>query len=319
MLKHCILVAMALALSGFGAWAESVQVTSQTTQFSPGFAGELERIVAAHRGDMGVSYKNLDTGEELSINGDREFRTASTIKLAVMCAVFDELSRPGGKFKGYYDTMRYDDATSQGGSGFIQNYKKGTKIELKELLYFMITASDNTATNMLVDWLGGLKPINDWLAAHGFTKTIMIATIGARTVLDPELRRQWGIGRTTPDEMRRLMEMIRRGGAGTPATTDEMMRILGHQYWDSGIAGAIPPWTWVGSKSGALDALRADNAIVSSPGGTYVLSVYTDHNQDKRWMRANEGDAAIRAVSKAAYQHVNPGSNWSAPEGTEKF
>lgn len=292
--------------------------TSATTSFPPQFREELGRIVSSHRGSMGLSVRHLETGETVEINGDTTFPTASTIKLAVMCTVFDELCRPGGKFKGYYDTRPYDAATSTGGAGFLQNYKDGTKVELKELLHLMITVSDNIATNMLVEWVG-IDTVNKWLERHGFAATRMLATIGGRIVWNDDLRREWGLGMTTPNEMRRLLEMIVRGEAGTTSATDEMLRLMGHQYFDSGIAAEVPPTVWTGSKSGSLNAMRADNAIVASPNGTYVLSVYTANNADKRWLYANEGDASIRAVSRAAWKHFNPGSQWQRPGGTERF
>lgn len=315
-----IILSVALAMSGTAvAGTEVPDITSATTEFSSGIKGELERIVAGHRGVMGLSYKNLDTNEEISVNGDLLFPTASTIKMAVMCTVFEELSRPGGKFKNYYVTMKYDESTSTGGSGFVQNFKNGRPIELKELLHFMITASDNVATNMLVEWLGGLQPVNDWLTTHGFTDTHMFSTVGGKIVWSKEGREKWGLGVTTPNEMKRLLEMLRRGEAGTTSATDEMLRLMGHQYFDSDIPAEVPPWVWVGSKSGALNESRSDNAIVSSPGGTYVLSVYTKENKDRSWGATSEAEKNIRAVSKAIYKYVNPSSTWTRPAGAENF
>jgi beta-lactamase class A len=299
--------------------APEAVVTSATTDFSPGFRGELERIVAGHHGVMGLSVKNLDTGEQCDVNGNMEFPTASTIKLAVMCTVFDLLSSPTSSFNNYYATRVYDEATSVGGAGFIRSFKNRTPVELKEALHFMVTVSDNTATNMLVEWIGGLQPVNDWLIAHGFEKTRMLATIGGKLVWNPELRGKWGIGVTTPNEMRRLLEMIRTERAGTTSATNEMMRLMGHQYFDGGIPSEVPPWVWVGSKSGALDSSRSDNAIVSSPGGTYVLSVYTAENSDHQWNSDNEGDRNIQAVSRVVWKHFNPNYKWSKPAGVDKL
>ncbi|MBX7247117.1 MAG: class A beta-lactamase-related serine hydrolase [Candidatus Sumerlaeaceae bacterium] len=300
-------------------YGRAITVTSQTTTFSKGWRGELERIVAAHRGVMGVSLKNLGTGESVEINADEEFPTASTIKLAVLCTVFDEMTSPTGRFPDYYLTRKYDEATSVGGAGFVKQFRNGTNVELKELVHFMITVSDNVATNMLVEWLGGLDSVNAWLGAHGFKATRMLATIGGKLVWNKELKDKWGIGVTTPNEMRRLMEMIKTGKAGSTTATDEMLRVLGHQYFDDGIAGEVPPGAWVGSKSGALNETRSDNAIVCSPGGTYVLSVYTKGNADKRWTSENEAENAIRAISRIVYRHYNPKTTWSRPAGAGRL
>jgi beta-lactamase class A len=297
----------------------TLEITTSSTQFSRGFRGKLERIVAAHHGIMGLSLKNLRTGEELSINGNEKFPTASTIKLAVMCTAFDELTSPAGMFKSYYDTRVYDASTSTGGSGFVQHYQDGTRIELKELLHFMITVSDNVATNMLVEWMG-LDRINNWLARHGFKDTHMNASIGGHFTWNRDLRREWGIGVTTPNEMCRLLEMIAtKTAVDSTSASEEMLRLMSHQYFDDLIAGETPPFVWVGSKSGALNDSKSDNAIIASPGGTYVLSIYTKDNKDRRWLFANEGQESIRKAAREVWKHFNPGSSWKRPAGAEKL
>ncbi len=294
-------------------------VTSATSSFSPGIKGSLERIVAEHDGIMGIYVRNLETSETLRVNADDPFPTASTIKLAVMCAAFDKLADGTGPYDSYYDTTVYDASTSTGGSGFIRNYIDGTKLELKELIHLMITVSDNIATNMICDWIS-LEEVNNWLIDHDFQTTRMFATIGGRTIYDPEGRKKdWGLGVTTPEEMGRLMELIVTGRAGTTSTTDEMLRVLGHQYFDGGIAAGVPPITYVGSKGGSLNRSRSDVALVASPAGKYIVSVYTKENGDTSWENTNEAEAAIRKISRLVWQHFNPKSDWAPAAGTEKF
>ncbi len=285
-----------------------IAVTSATKDFAPGLLGKLEQIVAEHEGRMGLSVVKLGTGETFEVNADAEFVTASTIKLGVLGTAFDLLTSPSATtFKGYYDTMVYDGSTSSGGSGFIQNYKVPTRIELKELVHFMITASDNTATNMLTKWVGGPQAVNQWLASKGLARTRMNSTIGGRQVADQALREKWGLGVTTPAEMRRLMQMYAEGKAVDSTTaSEEILRVLGHQYFDDDIASQVPPTMWVGSKSGAVNASRSDVAIMSTSGGLIVMAVYTDENRDQRWVDDNAGEVSIRRVAKAVFDHFNP-------------
>ena len=304
--------------SSLGSSRDSVAVTSATKVFLPGWRGELQRVAAAHRGVMGIAVKNLDTGEAFSINGDEIFPTASTIKAAIMCTTFDEMAKPDGKFPDYYMTMVYDGSTSSGGAGFIRQFKLGTPVELKELLHFMITVSDNTATRMLIKWLGGPERVNSWLDSKGFkcTRLMPPPTFAPRPGDKPT---DWGLGSCTPNEMARLFEMIARGEAGCTTATDEMLRLLGHQYFDDGIASQAPPTVWMGSKSGAINRSRSDNAIVASPGGMYVLSVYTKDNADERWTKENEAEHAIRAIARIVWKHFNPRSKYERPAGAERL
>lgn len=314
-----LVVATATGLaSGIKPLSDDHKITSGTSEFDEGIVGELEQIVASHHGTMGIYCHNFASGETIAINANESFPTASTIKLAVLCTAMNMLATGTGPFKTYYDTKPYDASTSTGGSGFIRNYKDKTPMELKELIHLMITVSDNIATNMLCEWIG-LEPVNKWLSDHGFEKTRMYSTIGGSLVFDQEGRKEWGLGRTTPHEMGSLMEMIATGKAGTTSTTEEMLRVLGHQYFDGGIPAGIPPMTYVGSKSGALNRSRSDNAIVAAPTGTYVLSIYTNDNKDTSWGASNEADKAIKKISTLVWKHFNPDSNWSSPDGADKF
>lgn len=289
-----------------------IAVTSATKDFAPGLLGKLEKIVADHEGRMGLSVVNEETGETFEVNADAEFVTASTIKLGVLGTAFDLLTSPAATtFKGYYDTMVYDGSTSAGGAGFIRNFKLGTRVELKELVHFMITASDNTGTNMLTKWVGGPQAVNNWLASKGFARTRMNATIGGGQVADQALREKWGLGVTTPAEMRRLMEIFYQGEAVASTTaSEEILRVLGHQYFDDDIASQVPPTVWVGSKSGAVNQSRSDVAIVASPGGTLVMAIYTDNNRDQRWVDDNAGEVSIRKVAREVFRHYNPKVQW---------
>ena len=310
--------AMAFATGMPGIAIAREGVTSATTSFSDGFQGELERVAASHKGDMAIYCHHLETDEVLAVNENMPVETASTIKVAVMGAAMDALATGKGPFKDYYSTYAYDASTSTGGSGIIQKFKDGSKLELKELIHLMITVSDNIGTNMLVEWMG-IEPVNNWLISHGFEQTRMFSTVGGSRVYDAAGLKEWGLGRTTAKEMATLLEKIATGKAGTTSTTDEMLRILGHQYFDGGIASQVPPMTYVGSKSGSLNRLRADAAIVASPGGIYILSIYTVHNQDTRWTNDNEGALGIQKISRMVWKHFNTKSDWEPADGADKF
>lgn len=282
---------------------------------SNGLKSELDSIAKNFHGVLGYSLHHIKKRERLSLLGDEPFPTASTIKLAILCAAMDKNQK--GEI-GYYDTRVYAEADKQGGAGFIQNYKPGTKLELKELLHLMITISDNTATVMLVKWLGVMN-INGWLDSQGLRNTRLLTNLPESETGLLELRKKWGLGVTTPNEMAELMERVGDGRAGTPAVCDEMHRILNHQYFDGGIPSQIPPTVCVASKSGAVDESRSEVALVHSPSGDYVLCIYTKNNIDQRWTRDNEGEAAIRAISRAVYKHYHPKDKWTPPPGIEKF
>jgi len=128
--------------------------------------------------------------------------------------------------------------------------------------------------------------------------------------------RSGGLGMTTPNDMVRLFEMIVDNKAGSSASCDRMLRILSHQYWDDCILSQVPPSVHAAAKSGALDHCRSDIAVVDSPGGQYVLAIYTKEQKDTSWVHANEGDVAIRKLARMVWGHYNPNHPWRPVEGS---
>ena len=116
------------------------------------------------------------------------------------------------------------------------------------------------------------------------------------------------------------MEMIVSGKAGTPASSDEMHRLLNHQYKDSGIASQIPPWVVIASKSGNSDHSQSDMAVVHSPSGAYALTIFIKevdevNSEGRRFKLSHEpsGVIIIRAISGS--RPVGVAKYWSR-EGT---
>src|SRR5262245_28196652 len=227
---------------------------------------QLDSIAEGVTGKLGYSLHHLTKNESLDRLGDEMFPTDSTIKIAIMCAGMEKVER--GEI-GYFNLRPLLKEDQTGGSGFFQYYNAGAEIEFKEAMHQMITVSDNTATLMLMRWVGGTDVVNDWLDRHGLKTTRLLYQhpIGEKLKGDEaalqkyaESVEKWGMGVATPNEMRTLMEMIVSGKAGTPAASDEMHRLLNHQYKDEGIASQIPPRIVDASKNGTCEVAQSGMA-----------------------------------------------------------
>ena len=276
---------------------------------SPALAARIEAIAAPFRGRLGYSVHFRRKNEWIERNAGEAFPTASTIKLAILCAAMEKIDR--GEWK-YADTREYTETDKRGGAGFIQNYKLGTKLELKELLHLMITISDNTATAMMIRWIGAME-INGWLDRHGLKNTRLLSQLPADQAELRRLADKWGLGVTTPREMVSLMEQIADGKAGSPTVCDEMQRILTHQYFNDLIAKQCPPWVSVASKSGAVNQSRSDVGLIHSPAGDITIAVFTKDNLDQSWSDTNEAEVAIKKISAAVWKFYNPKVKWNPP------
>jgi beta-lactamase class A len=281
---------------------------------------QLDSIADRFPVRLGYSFQHLTRNERLDRLGDAMFPTDSTLKIAIMGAGMEKVER--GEI-GYYSLRPLLKEDQTGGSGFFQNYNAGAEIEFTEAMHQMITVSDNTATLMLLRWIGGTSVVNDWLDRQGLKATRLIVQwpLDARLKADEaalqkyaESVKQWGMGVSTPHEMRTLMERIVSGQAGTPASSDEMHRLLNHQYKDSGIASQIPPSVVVACKSGNSERSQSDMAVVHSPSGTYALTIFIKDVAD-----ATQRGPAIQAISRAVWRHYHPNDQWEPPAGVAKY
>ena len=119
-------------------------------------------IAARLGGTVGVAARNLASGAEVHIAADDLFPMASCFKIPVMVEVMRRVDA---------GTLRLDDrltlteADKSPGSTLIHCHE-GLRPSVRDLLYLMITLSDNTATDML--WrLVGLASVNETMRAAG--------------------------------------------------------------------------------------------------------------------------------------------------------
>jgi beta-lactamase class A len=257
----------------------------------------IQNVIAGFQGNVWIYAKNLDTGKEYSLRGDEQTRTASTIKLAVMAETFHQVEQ--GKVR-WDDTIDLTKEKKQGGSGILFEFSDGTKIDLKTALHLMIVVSDNTATNLVLDKVG-TDNVNDFMDALGLTDLKVMRKIGggleSKAYADPR-NKLFGLGRASPHQMIRLVEMMERGELVSKTASAEMINILKRQQFKDGIGRGEPDTIPVASKSGALDRFRADVGIVYTRRGRIAIAIYIDDMRVVAYDQENPGLAMIWKLSQ---------------------
>lgn len=273
---------------------------------------KMDKVAQDFNGTLGYSLHFRGSPQErISFNGDEIFPSASTIKTAVMCEGMRQVEQ--GKVK-WTDSLEVQKELSERqAGGFAYHFREGTSLPLGRWVNIMITVSDNTATMLLREHLGQAN-VNDWLSSNGFMMTKLLNGKKCDELGLRELQQKWGLGMTTPNEMVRLFELIVDGKAGSKTSCERMLRILSQQYWDDLILSQAAPDVFKAAKSGALNRHRSDVAVVNSPGGQYVLAVYTKDQEDTRWTKDNEGNVAIRTLAGMVWTHYNPDHTWQPTE-----
>lgn len=233
-------------------------------------------------GEVRLFAKNLRSGAQAGIGEDDRVRTASTIKLPIMAAVFNEVAKGRAKWD---ERLRLRDSDKVSGSGVLHEFSDGVELPLRDVLHLMIVVSDNTATNLILDRITA-DTVNDFMDSLGLKKTRSLRKVRgdgsqlkapsgwSKAGLLKENKR-FGLGVSTPREMVLLLEKLHRGEVVSAAASKEMLAVLDRQQYKDGI-GRFMGSRKVMSKSGALDALRSDVGIVLAPGGPIAMAITVD-------------------------------------------
>jgi beta-lactamase class A len=293
---------------------------------------ELARV---HHGKVALYATQLNTGRVVGLDPNVVVQTASVIKLTILFEAMEQV-RAG---KAHWDdkiTLAPGDAVS--GSGLLLFLDTPQTLTLKDVLTLMIIMSDNTATNLAMDKIG-LDAVNARIAWMGLKDTHLYKKIGKpATEPMPEDQPKFGLGKTTPEEMAEVMERIGLCELGTPgrlrvgggkSISANILPVNGLPETDKAICGVaikmlrnqfyrdtIPRYlekldatesgSGIASKTGSLNAVRADVAIVAGKTGPMVLSVFTYDNEDTGWTADNEGELTIARMARAIVEAWSP-------------
>ncbi|MDM7923251.1 MAG: serine hydrolase [Pyrinomonadaceae bacterium] len=258
---------------------------------------KIKEAIADFRGKVWIYAKNLDTGKEYALRADEQVRTASTIKLPIMTEVYRQIEE--GKVA-WTDQFELTKQNKTGGSGILFEFTDGTKIDLKTATTLMIVQSDNTATNLVLDRISS-NAVNDHMAKLGLKDTLSLRKIGGggdAKAYDEPLNKLFGIGRSSPRDMVKLLEMLERGEVVSKAASAEMIAILKRQQYKDGIGRNALDTVPVASKSGSLDRLRSDVGIVYSRRGRIAMAITVDDMPVVQYVMDDMGNEMIWRLSQ---------------------
>ncbi len=113
---------------------------------------EIQKYLGANINKVGLVYYDLSSGETITINKDKKFLAASTVKVQINMITYDYVRE--GKLK-LTDELLYTSSEYEDGTGILLNRDKSKPIPIQTLLDYSIIYSDNIATNMIRKVFGG--------------------------------------------------------------------------------------------------------------------------------------------------------------------
>ncbi|MGC4108115.1 MAG: serine hydrolase [Thermomicrobiales bacterium] len=263
----------------------------------------LDRRIAAARawfpGTFALAARNLVTGEEILVDGHAPYPTASTYKVPVLLSLFRRIEAGDMALT---DTVPFTPETLRLGSGVLRDMTVGRDFTLHDLAMLMVIVSDNSATRLLLDHLGGYAAINATTAALGFPSFVLHSP-EERAQMETAGEDNRSLAESSPFDLMAMMARIADGTMVSPAASETMRQMLGRQHYlnqasrylgrdqYTGDDGEEHPLIWIGSKSGMMDGMRADTGIWRFADGTQIaFATMNEGSADHGYGSEHEGD-----------------------------
>ena len=235
--------------------------------------GVVERQIAQFNGDVGLVIKDLAMNWQITYNKEKQFPSASLVKLPIMLATFYAIE--DGRIR-LEDPVELKGAFKTGGSGILKSAKNGTTLTIEQLIELMITRSDNTAANMLISMLG-FDYLNTMFHKMGLSETNL-----SRKMMDFSLRRQGVDNYTTAEEMASLLENLYRKKIINGTISEMCLSFLKRQQVNDRIPAELPTDAVVAHKTGLERNVCHDVGIIFTANGDYLICVLTKGEQGSK-------------------------------------
>jgi beta-lactamase class A len=251
-------------------------------------------------GECAIHFIDIESDLSLDVEGNRQFESASLMKLVVITELY-RLVQVGQLDIDHPLTLERKHIV--GGSGDLKDLEPGLTFPIRVLAEKMITQSDNTATQMLTDFLTK-DALNDSTKNLGLQGT----TIN-RDIYDfAAIERGQDNYITAKDAAVLLSQLAREELPGS----EQIHAILERQQRNDMIGSGMPKNIKIAHKTGELNGVVHDVGIVYAPRGSYVLSMLSDKVTNK--------EMAVKVFSKLSqeiYQIYESASPSPTPSPTQ--
>lgn len=294
---------------------------------------ELERIAKLAKGKVGLSAVHLESGKQISMNLQERFPMASTVKVAIAVELLTKIEKGELSLRTMVDLKPSD---LHPGSGTLETLfaKPGVQLSVENLLELMMVISDNSATDILLNLVGGVEPVRARLKALGIEgmsvdRTIVQLIADLEGVTLPPME-QWTVGfydklgeaatpeirraaalkleqdprdTSTPAAMVNLLTQIYQAKALKPESRDLLLAVM--ERCRGGLArikGYLPPETVVAHKTGSLNSSATDDVgIITLPGdaGHIAIAVFITSSSQP----LAEREQTIAHLSRTVYDY----------------
>jgi beta-lactamase class A len=281
----------------------SIPIMAQKDTALAALKQRITGLLTAEKGNFAVAFKDIGSGKQILINEKEVFHAASTMKTPVMIEVYrqarlkkfslNDSIEIRNEFKSIVDSSKFS-LDSADDSEFELYKHLGEKRKVYDLVYDMIIASSNLATNIIIEKVGA-QNVTKTMRKYGANDIQVLRGVEDQKAYDKGLNNI-----TTAYDLMLIFEKIARGKAVDKKSSQAMINILFDQKFNTIIPAKLPKEVKVAHKTGFITALHHDSGIVFLPDGRkYVLVLLSKKLEDEK--KAVE---TMASVSGMIYQFV---------------
>jgi beta-lactamase class A len=262
---------------------------------------QLEQIVVAAKGKVGVAAELLEGGETVSLNSQDHFPMQSVYKLPIGMAVMQQVDAGKIKLDQKVHVTKSDFIGRAAHSPIRDKYPKGTELTVKELLGWMLLESDGTASDVLMTLAGGPQAVQAYLTELGIKDMIVLDTEKAFSQDYSLQYRNWATPEAAVTLLRALQE---RRGLSESSQVLLLKLMAASNTGPRRLKGLLPAGTIVAHKTGTsgtengITAATNDIGIISLPNGRHLaIAVFVSESPADEVTR----EGVIAKVAKAVW------------------
>jgi beta-lactamase class A len=313
-----------------------IALVSSLMTAQPAFAQEqnyqdisqkIEKLSQGLVGRIGVAAQEIGSGKSITVNGDESFVMASTYKVAVAVTALRQVDQGKLKLTDLIDCPV--EKMVPGPNPLVMNFlHPGIKLSVANLIEPMIVESDNSATDYLLEAVGGPAAVTKMLRDIGITEQRVdrdvseilrdfygleerayvpfttVAYAKDPTLITRQSDRNLDYEKdprdqTTPKAMLQLLLAIDNGKALSKSSRQFLLDVMSRtRTGGARIRALLPKGTPVADKTGTLGGIANDVGYVTLPDGRrFAIAVFTKSSTTPDADRSR----AIAEVSRTLY------------------
>jgi beta-lactamase class A len=296
---------------------------------------DIEQIIQDVKVDFGISIFYIELGNGVMFNADKAYHLASVVKIPIMVEAFRQIEIE--KTLVLEERLKLNDSFKLSGTGILKFLDEGLTPTVEDLITLMTIISDNTATDTILERLGGPMKVDATMKALGLDDIHTKMTIrqahwdrGMRKepLIDPReavrARKEMKLifdsacytaspegNSATPQAMTELIRRIYSREIWSKRACDKMMEIMYKQQRNTRIPSKLPRGTLVAHKTGTITGVANDAGIIEIDGDNHcAITIFT---RDEEFMehrdpvKAGEKSPIVESImgdiALLAYNH----------------